>query len=104
MATKPLSRTFSLLAFAALAGAGLTVSAAVNGPAPPEPEILAEPCVDGIVPGNPYARNCNLPQRNPRIRGQAPDANAIIACRNIPGCLAYYVNYPGRTVWGPAAP
>jgi hypothetical protein len=58
------------------------------------------PCVNGVVPGNPYIVNCNLPPRSHRIPGQAPDAGAIIACRGLPGCLNYYVNYPGQ-IWGP---
>src|SRR6476661_5416332 len=34
----------------------------------------------------------------------APDAGAIIACRGVPACLSYYVNYPGQTIWGPFTP
>jgi hypothetical protein len=29
-----------------------------------------------------------------KVRGSAPDANAIIACRHHPGCLSWYVNGP----------
>lgn len=95
-------RIFAPLALAAVAAAGAIVPVMLDSsPATPAPQVVAQPCVDGIVPGNPYIRNCNLPQQSPRIRGQAPDAAAIIACRNIPGCLAYYVNYPGATVWDP---
>lgn len=54
----------------------------------------ARPCVDGVIPWNPYVVNCNLPKRAPRVRGAAPDAGAIIACRDHPGCLAWYVNGP----------
>lgn len=49
-------------------------------------------CVNGVVPGNPFVQNCNLPPRQPRVRGAAPDAGAIIACRGWPGCLSWYVN------------
>ena len=60
-----------------------------------EPEDVAQPCVDGVIPWNPYVVNCNLPpRRGPRIRGAAPDAGAIIACRDHPGCLSWYVNGP----------
>ena len=52
------------------------------------------PCVNGVIPWNPYVVNCNLPPRGPRIRGAAPDAGAIIACRDHPGCLSWYVNGP----------
>ena len=62
-------------------------------------QYLGAPCVNGVVPLNPYITNCNLPASGPRVRGQAPDAGAIIACRDRPGCLGIYVNYPGQTVW-----
>jgi hypothetical protein len=58
------------------------------------PQASAQPCVDGVIPWNPYVVNCNLPPRGPWIRGAAPDAGAIIACRNKPGCLSWYVNGP----------
>lgn len=52
-----------------------------------------DPCVNGVVPWNPYVVNCNLPVRNiPKVRGAAPDAGAIIACHDKPGCLSWYVN------------
>ena len=54
----------------------------------------AQPCVNGVIPWNPYVVNCNLPPRGPRVRGAAPDAGAIIACRDHPGCLSWYVNGP----------
>jgi hypothetical protein len=50
-------------------------------------------CVNGVVPWNPYVVNCNLPTRNtPKVRGAAPDAGAIIACKGRPACLSWYVN------------
>jgi hypothetical protein len=58
------------------------------------PQASAQPCVNGVIPWNPYVVNCNLPPRGPRVRGAAPDAGAIIACRNRPGCLSWYVNGP----------
>ena len=54
----------------------------------------AQPCVNGVIPWNPYVVNCNLPPRGPKIRGAAPDAGAIIACRYHPGCLSWSVNGP----------
>ena len=57
-------------------------------------ETLGQPCYNGIIPGNPWLNSCSLPRTNPPIRGAAPDATAIIACRNIPGCLSWYVNGP----------
>ena len=59
------------------------------------PEASAQPCYNGFIPGAPFIPSCTLPgPQGPRIRGQAPDANAIIACRHLPGCLAWYVNGP----------
>lgn len=58
------------------------------------PRASAQPCVNGVIPWNPYVVNCNLPPRQPRVRGAAPDAGAIIACRDHPGCLSWYVNGP----------
>ncbi|WP_308193025.1 MULTISPECIES: hypothetical protein [Mycobacterium] len=67
----------------------------VWGQAPPGPtKLQAEPCVNGVIPWNPYVVNCNLQPRPPRVRGSAPDAGAIIACRDRPGCLAWYINGP----------
>ena len=54
-----------------------------------------QPCVNGIVPLNPYVVNCNLPSRGNQVIGAAPDAGAIIGCRHNLACLALYVNYPG---------
>jgi len=54
----------------------------------------AQPCYNGVTVLNPYARSCTLPGPVHKIPGSAPDANAIIACRGIPGCLAWYVNGP----------
>lgn len=61
---------------------------------PAPTETHAEPCVNGVIPWNPYVVNCNLQPRPPRVRGSAPDAGAIIACRGKPGCLAWYINGP----------
>jgi hypothetical protein len=57
------------------------------------------PCVNGVVPGNPYVVNCNLPPRHQRIPGQAPDAGAIIACRGIPGCLKLLRQLSRADLW-----
>jgi hypothetical protein len=59
------------------------------------PQASAQPCYNGVIPWGPYVPSCTLPgPQGPRVRGQAPDANAIIACRNHPGCLSWYVNGP----------
>ena len=60
------------------------------------PTASASPdCVNGVIPLNPYVVNCNLPPRSTQVIGAAPDAGAIIACRHVPMCISYYVNYPG---------
>jgi hypothetical protein len=52
-------------------------------------------CYNGVMPWAPFVPSCTLPgPQNGRVRGAAPDANAIIACRNHPGCLSWYVNGP----------
>ena len=56
------------------------------------PRAVAQGCYDGVIPWNPYLQSCSLPSAQPRVRGAAPDAGAIIACRHHPGCLAWYVN------------
>ena len=58
------------------------------------PAAAAGPCYNGVVPGQPFLPSCTLPGATNKIRGSAPDPNAIIACRNLPGCLSWYVNGP----------
>lgn len=90
-----------------LAGLVTTASTVALGPeagAAPPPAVVASgsgsgsSCVPGVIPLNPYVVNCNLPARGNRVVGAAPDAGAIIACRNQPVCLSYYVNYPDALV------
>jgi hypothetical protein len=56
--------------------------------------VARPPCYMGTTFPNPYGRSCTIPGPLHKIRGSAPDANAIIACRGIPGCLSWYVNNP----------
>ena len=57
------------------------------------PPASAQPCYNGVLPWGPFVPSCTVPgPTGPRVRGAAPDANAIIACRNHPGCLSWYVN------------
>jgi hypothetical protein len=60
-----------------------------------QPRPVAQGCYDGVMPWNPYLQSCSLPSKQPRVRGAAPDAGAIIACRHHPGCLAWYINGGG---------
>jgi hypothetical protein len=78
------------LVMAGLAAATLAVAlpSATAAASPPN-------CVNGVIPLNPYVVNCNLPPRGKHVIGAAPDAGAIIACRHVPMCISYYVNYPG---------
>lgn len=75
--------------FAVMAGAGLV---AVDTATTPRPTPLA--CDQNIVPYDPYHQTCGIPNQVPTVPGQAPGAGAIIACRNIPGCLSQAVNGP----------
>jgi hypothetical protein len=81
------------LVMAGLAAAALTAAlpAITAAASPPD-------CVNGVIPLNPYVVNCNLPPRGNQVIGAAPDAGAIIACRHVPMCIAYYVNYPGTLI------
>ena len=51
-------------------------------------------CYSGVTVLDPYGSSCTLPGPVGKVRGSAPDANAIIACRHHPGCLATYINGP----------
>jgi hypothetical protein len=53
---------------------------------------VAQGCYNGVIPWNPYLKSCSLPSTQPHVRGAAPDATAIIACHDHPGCLSWYVN------------
>lgn len=88
-----LQRILRPVAVGAAAVAAVVTPTAVWA-SPKVAEIQAEPCVNGVIPWNPYVVNCNLQPRPPRVRGSAPDAGAIIACRDRPGCLAWYINGP----------
>ncbi len=57
-------------------------------------QSVAVPCYMGTTFPNPWGRSCSIPGPLHQIRGSAPDANAIIACKDIPGCLSWYVNSP----------
>ena len=52
----------------------------------------ASACSQFIQPYNPYIQTWAEFRRSPVVRGASPGAGAIIACRNIPGCLSAVVN------------
>jgi hypothetical protein len=58
----------------------------------PHSDSLA--CDQSIAPYDPYHQTCGIPNQIPVVPGAAPGAGAIIACRNIPGCLSQVVNGP----------
>jgi hypothetical protein len=82
---RPVVTGAAALAFVISPAALFTVSA---------PQASAQPCYNGVMPGQPFLPSCTLPGPSGKIPGSAPDANAIIACRNLPGCLSWYVNGP----------
>lgn len=85
-------RTLRLVTTAAAAFAFLIAPALFTVSAP---QASADNCYNGVLPGAPYIPSCTLPgPQGAKVRGSAPDANAIIACRNLPGCLSWYVNGP----------
>lgn len=100
MVLQPRARRIVTAALAAAALSVPLVPAATETLTPPEAVASAGPpdCVNGVVPLNPYVVNCNLPKRPTRVIGSAPDAGAIIACRHVPICISYYVNYPGTVL------
>jgi hypothetical protein len=85
--------------FGAIAAAA-PVLGGLAGPDGLAPQSVAG-CLGQGVPlglnaiGAPYTDNCDLVVTPPAAIGAAPSAGAIIACRNIPGCLSQWVNNPG---------
>jgi hypothetical protein len=88
-----LRRRPSQLIVAGAAALGFLIAPVIVG-AESVTEATAAPCYPGIVPGNPYIPSCNVGPRIPRVRGGPPDQAAVIACRDIPGCLSWYINNP----------
>lgn len=79
-------RTLTRLGAAAMMVAGALTSAFVVSPG------TANACSQYIQPLNPYLNTCGIPSKPPVVRGGSPSAGAIIACRDIPGCLSAVVN------------
>jgi len=78
-----------------VAGAAISIAPVALNRSATTLQASPNPCINGVAPWNPYVVNCNLPGRTgPKIRGAAPDAGAIIACRGRPACLSWYVNNP----------
>ena len=71
-----------------MATGALAAAASIAAPG----AAVADSCQMYIEPFNPYLQTCGIPNNPPVVRGASPGAGAIIACRNIPGCLSYVVN------------
>lgn len=84
-----LRRLLATGAFAVLASSGVVAFGAAT-----TPESTPLACDQNIVPYDPYHQTCGIPNQIPAVPGAAPGAGAIIACRNIPGCLSQAVNGP----------
>jgi hypothetical protein len=84
-----LRRLLAIGVFGLMTASGLV---AVDVATTPPSDVLA--CDMNIVPYDPYHQTCGIPNNIPTAPGQAPGAGAIIACRNIPGCLSQAVNGP----------
>jgi hypothetical protein len=81
-----------ILVIGAVGVASATGLLAMDVATTPQTDVLA--CDMNIVPYDPYHQTCGIPNQIPTAPGQAPGAGAIIACRNIPGCLSQAVNGP----------
>jgi hypothetical protein len=93
-----LRRMVTAGAFAAAIVTAPAVALLVGPSAGPAPQHVAE-CNGEVVGLNglgAYTTNCDLAVQPPAAIGAAPDAGAIVACRNIPGCLSQFVNNPGQ--------
>lgn len=84
-----LHRLLVIGAFGLTSASGLLAAEVTT---PPHSDVLA--CDMNLVPYDPYHQTCGIPNQIPTAPGQAPGAGAIIACRNIPGCLSQVVNGP----------
>lgn len=86
-------RSLTRLGTATVMAAGALGLAAAVAPG------TASACVQYIQPFDPWVQTCGIPNNPPVVRGASPGAGAIIACREIPGCLSYVVNggpgFPG---------
>ena len=85
-----LQRALVLGACGIVSAAGLATAQTVTSP----PSDVLAACDMNIVPYDPYHQTCGIPNQVPTAPGQSPGAGAIIACRNIPGCLSQVVNGP----------
>ena len=96
---RPIRRLAAIALFGALALAA-PVLGGLAEPGGPAPQTVAGCQGQGAMIGlnaigAPYTQNCDLVVTVPSAIGAAPSAGAIIACRNIPGCLSQWVNNPG---------
>jgi hypothetical protein len=98
MSQHRLRRLVTAGAFAAAIVTAPAVALLAGPAAGPAPLQLAD--CGGIPVGlqglGAYTTNCDLAVQPPAAIGAAPSAGAVVACRNIPGCLSQFVNSPGQ--------
>jgi hypothetical protein len=93
-----LRRILTAGAFAAATLAAPAVVMMAGAPTSSAPQPLAD-CASipiGMQGLGAYTSNCDLAVTQPPAIGASPSAGAIVACRNIPGCLSQFVNSPGQ--------
>jgi hypothetical protein len=76
------------------AGAVVVATGAMVGAGAAAAPASADSCSQYIEPYNPYLQTCGIPNDPVTVPGASPGAGAIIACRNLPGCLSEVVNGP----------
>lgn len=82
------------VAFGFVAVIAAVPAALVGSADQPAPRTVAQcPSGPGLGIGAPFGTNCVV--QPPAAIGGAPSAGAIIACRDVPGCLSNIVNGPG---------
>ncbi len=95
---RPLRRLLTASAFA-VATLAAPVAVLMSGAATdsaPRPLADCQGIPVGLEGLGAYTSNCDLAVQPPPAIGAAPSAGAIVACRNIPGCLSQFVNSPGQ--------
>jgi hypothetical protein len=98
MSQYPLRRLVTAGAFAAAIVTAPAIALLAGPSTGPTAHQLAD--CGGIPVGlgglGAYTSNCDLAVQPPAAIGAAPSAGAVVACRNIPGCLSQVVNNPGQ--------
>lgn len=93
----PLRRLLTAGAFAVatLGAPAVVLLAGAGADSAPRPLADCQGIPIGLESLGAYTTNCDLAVQVPPAIGAAPSAGAIVACRDIPGCLSQFVNSPG---------